>query len=59
MSRPIKGLMIKDLRLVFSQMKLFFVIMAVWGIFMAVNIEQFYFVPAYTAVFCRHLMRSL
>ena len=58
MSRPIKGLMIKDLRLVFSQMKLFFVIMAVWGIFMAVNIEQFYFVPAYTAVFCTFISLS-
>ena len=58
MSRPIKGLMIKDLRLVFSQMKLFFVIMAVWGIFMAVNIEQFYFVPAYTSVFCTFISLS-
>ena len=36
----------------------FFVIMAVWGIFMAVNIEQFYFVPAYTAVFCTFISLS-
>lgn len=58
MSRPVKGLLIKDLRLVFSQMKLFFAIMAVWGVFMAVNIEQFYFVPAYTAVFCSFISLS-
>ena len=58
MSRPIKGLLIKDFRLVFSQMKLFFVIMAVWGVFMAVNIEEFFFVPAYTAVFCSFISLS-
>ena len=39
MSRPVKGLMIKDLRLIFSQMKLFLIIIVVWAIFMTVSLE--------------------
>lgn len=39
MSRPVKGLMIKDLRLIFSQMKLFLIIIVVWVIFMTVSLE--------------------
>ena len=39
MSRPVKGLMIKDLRLIFSQMKLFLIIIVVWAIFMTVSLK--------------------
>lgn len=39
MSRPVKGLMIKDLRLIFSQMKLFLIIIVVWAIFMTISLE--------------------
>ena len=39
MSTPVKGLMIKDLRLIFSQMKLFLIIIVVWAIFMTVSLK--------------------
>ncbi|MCX4298830.1 MAG: ABC-2 transporter permease [Lachnospiraceae bacterium] len=39
MSRPIKGLIIKDLRLILSQMKLFMIVIIVWAFFMTVNLK--------------------
>lgn len=39
MSRPIKGLIIKDLRLILSQMKLFMIVIIVWALFMTVNLN--------------------
>lgn len=44
MSRPVKGLMIKDLRLIFSQMKLFLIVIAVWAVFMTVSLKEAFFV---------------
>ncbi|MDE7185707.1 MAG: ABC-2 transporter permease [Lachnospiraceae bacterium] len=58
MSRPVKGLLIKDLRLIFSQMKLSFVILVVWGMFMANSVKEIFFVPGYVAVFCSFLSFS-
>lgn len=43
MSRPVKGLIIKDLRLIFSQMKFFLLIIVVWAIFMIINLKEAFF----------------
>lgn len=44
MSRPVKGLIIKDLRLIFSQMKIFLLIIVLWAIFMTINLKEAFFV---------------
>lgn len=51
MSRPVKGLMIKDFKVMISQMKFFFVMMILWGIFMASSLNMSFFV-GYIAVLC-------
>lgn len=44
MSRPIKGLIIKDLKLIMSQMRLFIAIIIVWGVIMMTSIGGAFFV---------------
>lgn len=60
MSRAIKGLLIKDFKLMKSQMKFFFIIMIVWGIVMAGSIggSGASFLVGYTAVLCAFLTIS-
>lgn len=57
MSRPVKGLIIKDLRLIFSQMKFFLIIIAVWGIFMIISLKEAFFV-VYIALMCSFITLS-
>ncbi len=51
MSRSVKGLMIKDFKVMKSQMKVFFIIMIPWGIIMTVITNMAIFV-GYVAMLC-------
>lgn len=51
MCRAIKGLLIKDFKLMKSQMRFFFAIMVVWGVFMANRMNLSFFV-GYIAILC-------
>lgn len=58
MSRPVKGLLIKDLRLIVIQMKMFFAMLAVWGLIMSISVKGSFFLPGYAAVLCSFLSLS-
>ena len=57
MSGAIKGLLIKDFKLMKSQMRFFFIIMIVWGIIMASSLSGSFLV-SYTAMLCSFLTLS-
>ena len=57
MSRSIKGLLIKDFKLMKAQMKFFIIIMIVWGIFMSSNFSISFFI-GYMAVLFSFLTMS-
>lgn len=57
MNRTVKGLMIKDFKLMKSQMKFFFVVMILWGIFMASKFYITFFV-GYIAILCSFMTLS-
>lgn len=52
-----KGLLIKDIKLMGSQMKLFAAIMILWGIFMSINFSVHFFI-GYVAILCSFLTMS-
>lgn len=58
MSRAIKGLIIKDFKLVKSQMKFFFIIMILWGVFMTTQLNMATFFVGYVAVLCSFITLS-
>lgn len=51
MNRSVKGLLIKDVKLMKSQMRFFFIIMMVWGLVMACNFDNMFLI-GYTTVLC-------
>jgi len=57
MSSSIKGLLIKDFKLMKSQMKFFFIIMILWGIFMASQLDVMFFI-GYAAILCSFMTLS-
>lgn len=57
MSRPVKGLLMKDFNLMKSQMRFFFIIMIVWGILMASNLDGLFLI-GYTAMLCSFMTVS-
>ncbi len=58
MNRAIKGLIIKDFKLVKSQMKFFFMIMILWGVFMTTQLNMATFFVGYVAVLCSFITLS-
>lgn len=59
MNRAIKGLLIKDFKLMKSQMKFFFVIMILWGIFMTTQLNNMMtFFIGYIAILCSFMTLS-
>nr|MDE7479078.1 ABC-2 transporter permease [Lachnospiraceae bacterium] len=54
MNRAVKGLLIKELKLMKSQMKFFVIILIVWGIIMSTHIDSLFLV-GYTAMLCSFL----
>ena len=57
MSRSVKGLMVKDFQLMKSQMKLFFIVLTVWGVIMASSRNMTFFV-GYSALLCSFMLIS-
>ncbi len=57
MSKSVKGLVLKDIKLIISQMKLLFVLMVVWAIFLAGSMRMTFFV-GYVAILCSFLTLS-
>lgn len=43
MSKSVKGLVLKDVKLIISQMKLLLVVMVIWAIFMAGSMRMTFF----------------
>lgn len=58
MNRAIKGLIIKDFKLMKSQMKFFFIIMILWGVFMTTQLNMATFFVGYIAVLCSFVTLS-
>lgn len=58
MNRAIKGLIIKDFKLMKSQMKFFFIIMILWGVFMTTQLNMATFFVGYIAVLCSFMTLS-
>lgn len=58
MNRAIKGLIIKDFKLIKSQMKSFFIIMILWGVFMTTQLNMATFFVGYVAVLCSFITLS-
>ncbi|MDE7273978.1 MAG: ABC-2 transporter permease [Lachnospiraceae bacterium] len=57
MSRSVKGLLIKDFKLMISQMKFIFILMIPWGIFMTSTMNMSFFV-GYIAILCAFMTLS-
>lgn len=57
MSKSVKGLVLKDVKLIISQMKLLLVVMVIWAIFMAGSMRMTFFV-GYVAILCSFLTLS-
>lgn len=57
MNGSVKGLLIKDVKLMKSQMRFFVIILAIWGIFMASRMDNSFLV-GYTAMLCSFLTLS-
>lgn len=57
MSKSLKGLMIKDFKLMISQMKFLFIVMVIWAIFMAGSMRMTFFV-GFVAILCSFLTVS-
>lgn len=55
MSRSVKGLMVKDFQLMKSQMKLFFIVLTVWGVIMASSRNMTFFCGVQRAVVFFHV----
>ena len=58
MNRAIKGLMIKDFKLMRSQMKFFLIIMILWGVFMTTQLNMVNFFVGYVAILCSFMTIS-
>lgn len=58
MNRAIKGLMIKDFKLMKSQMRFFLIIMILWGVFMTTQLNMATFFVGYLAVLCSFMTIS-
>lgn len=57
MNRSVKGLLIKEVKLMKAQMRFFVIVMLVWGFVMACKMDNLFLI-GYTAMFCPFLTLS-